>query len=676
MKNRHVPRILRPSMRLYFVFLILFAVLTYFFGRDNKENLILAAVEAAIAIVLTVYTVISSKRRSKYLSSYIETVADNAGAAVRASLGSSPLPLLVFNLKSGEIVWANTQWRSIASVREHIFEVRATDVVPDFNTNWLARGGTVCPDIVSIGDKQFKVFGTIRSEDPTLGSGIEASAFTYWIDVTEYENIANKYRSSRPIVTIIAIDNYEELLRNLSEREKSSILSDIDSRISEWVNKVGGYLRKYDRDRYLYICEEKNYSVFEADRFSVLDEVQKISGAGATRASLSIGVGRGDGDISSCAASANASLEMALARGGDQAVIKTNDTFSYFGGNSPVEEKRSKVRSRVMANALVECITQSSKVYVMGHKNSDFDCIGAGAGICRIALTNKIPAHIVVVENLTAAGVLIESLKKSNEFANCFLSPNEALVQADPGTLLIVVDSSRSDDVESLPLVEYCKRVIIIDHHRRGANYIEDAVISYIEPYASSVSELVSEMLQYCVDSKDVKKTEADALLCGIVLDTKMFTMHTGSRTFDAAAYLRREGADTTDVKLLLQSDYRMAMEKYDIVRKAKIIKNQIAFCVCDNEYERVVIAQAADELLSVQGVTASFVAAKSGNVINVSGRSIGTINVQLILEQIGGGGNQSSAGAAIYDSSIPVVKEKLMHAINSYLAGNMRGDV
>ena len=365
---------------------------------------------------------------------------------------------------------------------------------------------------------------------------------------------------------------------------------------------------------------------------------------------------------------ANLSIEMALSRGGDQAVVRNQFTFEFYGGRSKETEKRTKVKSRVMANALSSLIADSSRLFIMGHKVPDNDCAGAAAGVCAIARKKGVPAHIIRESGSPPAKVLLDKLGHLTEYQDCFLSTQEALLMADKRSLVVVVDTNRPEQVQSLELLESCNRVAVIDHHRRAATYIEGAALNYHEPYASSASELVTELLQYIADPTDLTRVEAEALLAGIVLDTKNFTMRTGGRTFEAAAFLRRAGADTAEVKKLFQNDLKGTIAKYSIIQNARLYRDKIAVAVVDHTVSRITAAQAADELLNIIGIDTSFVLYPDGDRVIISARSMGDTNVQVILEKLGGGGNAAAAGGQIPDKSLEQVALELGRAIDQYL--------
>jgi len=536
--------------------------------------------------------------------------------------------------------------------------------VPEFTWDWLLDGKSECLEAVPVEDRLFWVYGSlVRSER-------EYVAMTYWVDVTEYSRVCEEYLDSRLVFAILTLDNFDELIKGMSEKDKSVLLSDIDERITEWAGGKDGYLCKFDRDRYFFLFEERHLEAYVKENFSILDLVHSDVGAEGVHATLSIGIGKDGASPQENYRYASLGIEMALSRGGDQAVIRNRYGFEFFGGHSPMLEKRTKVKSRIMASAFGELLGDASKVFVMGHKNADFDSVGAAIGVCCLARAKRKTARIVIDMESNLAQSTIDLVSKLPEYKDVFISEQEAILEADSKTLLVVVDTSRPDKVESEPLLLSCTRIAVVDHHRRAANYIDNAVLNFHEPYASSTSELVTEMMQYLVDRDGMLRAEAEALLAGIVLDTKGFSINTGSGTFDAAAFLRRAGADAAAVKGLLQTDIVTATARYDLMRGAEIYKDGIALASSSEVQSKISIAQAADELLNIKGVHTSFVAAHDGDTVFVSGRSIGRVNVQLILEKLGGGGSQSTAGLQAHGKSVEQVVADLKKAIDGYLKG------
>ena len=475
------------------------------------------------------------------------------------------------------------------------------------------------------------------------------------------------YTATRPVLAILMLDNYEDLMKACADTQRSAVLAQIDEKLDQWASGADGLLLKTERDHYLFIFEECHYDHFVEEKFSILDAIRDIK-VGDTNPTLSIGIGKDADTMAELYKNARLSLEMALSRGGDQAVVRGKVDFQFYGGRSKSAEKRTKVKSRVMARALGELMADAAEIYIMGHSFADMDAVGASTGLCCIARKYGKRAQIVIDQERNAAGQVLAKFRDLPEYEGVFTSGSDAFLKMRPGALVIVVDTNRPDMVECPQMLESSSRVAVIDHHRRAASYIENAAFSFHEPYASSASELVAELLQYLVEPTDLLRQEAEALLAGIVLDTKHFTLRTGGRTFEAAAFLRRAGADTTDVQRLFQSDLSEMVSRYDIIRRAELYREDIAVSAIDREgVDRVTAAQAADELLSLKGVKASFVVFPSGENVQMSARSLGEINVQVILEALGGGGNSTTAGGRVENTDVETVKTRLLEAIDAY---------
>ena len=405
------------------------------------------------------------------------------------------------------------------------------------------------------------------------------------------------------------------------------------------------------------------------EKFSILDTVRAITNDLGTPATLSIGIGKDGSSFQENYDFATLCIEMSLSRGGDQAVLKDRYNFSFYGGRAKEAERRTKVKSRVMAGALQELISQSSNVLIMGHSNADIDAVGAAVGVNCICRKLGCPSQIVIDLQRNASKALLEKIQSVPQYDGCFLSPDEAMVTLDENTLLVVVDTNRPDQVESKELLSAAGRVAVIDHHRRAADYIEGALLNFHEPYASSACELVTELVQYLTEREDVLPVETLSLLAGIVLDTKKFSVRTGARTFEAAAWLRKNGADTVAVKLLFQNDLHATLDRYEIIQHAALYRGDIAICCLDYTSDRIIAAQAADELLNISGIQASFVFYPDGDRVICSARSIGEANVQMILEPLGGGGNQATAGAQITGMTPEQVRDAIERSIDQFFS-------
>ena len=659
MSNRKINRLLQPSFQLYFVCLTVFALLSAIYSP------ILAAIELAIILCLGLYNRHLQHRRRKEIANYLDSVTGTVDSASRDTMTNSPLPMILFRPESGDIVWTNDRFLQITGGREHMFDSKLSDLIPGFDTRWLMEGKRECPTEVEYGGKRFLVYGQLVRTD---GKGGGFLATTYWVDVTEFCQTRDRFRATRPVAAVLLIDNYEDLMKNLTDNERSTLTAEIDSHLDAWVAQTGGLLRRYQRERYLFIFEEQYLNRFSQEKFDILDSVHQVRNPSGINASLSIGVGKDGDSFSELLNFANLSIEMALSRGGDQAVVRNKFTFEFYGGRSKETEKRTKVKSRVMANALSSLIADSSQVFIMGHRSPDNDSVGAAAGVVALCRKNGVPAHIIKEANPCPAQELIDRLAPLPEYQDCFLSAQDALLMADTRSLVVVVDTNRPEQVQAQEVLESCNRVAVIDHHRRAATYIEGAALNYHEPYASSASELVTELLQYTVEPNQLLRAEAEALLAGIVLDTKNFTMRTGGRTFESAAFLRRSGADTAEVKKLFQNDLEHTITKYGIIQNARLYRDHIAIATTSQSVNRIIAAQAADELLNIIGIDTSFVLAADGERVNISGRSMGDTNVQVILEALGGGGNAAAAGGQVTGKTIEEVTAELAMAIDRYL--------
>ena len=575
----------------------------------------------------------------------------------------TPLPMMVFDLATEDILWSSESFLQLTEQREGIFDAHLETVFPNISFHWLLEGKTEAPETVVWNHRTYRVFGGVSHPE----GGQSALATTYWMDVTDTEEMRRTLELTRPVVAILMVDNYEDLMKATPEGKRSAVRAMLEEKLSQWSAGAEGMMLKYDRDRYLFVFEEKSFSDFAAKRFDVLDAVREVVAGEGVAATLSIGVGRDADSFEALFKNASVALEMALSRGGDQAVVKDKLNFEFYGGRSKATEKRTKVKSRVMANALAELIDEAKQVYVMGHSYADMDALGAAAGVCAIARKRGKKCRIVIDTENNAAHPMLRRLQALPEYQGAFLSGDDAFLRVQPETLLVVVDTNRPGSVESEPLLDACNRVAVIDHHRRGSSYIDKMALNYHEPYASSASELVTELLQYLIEPGDLLKAESEALLAGIVLDTKNFTNRTGGRTFEAAAYLRRAGADTADVQRMFQSDLQSMISRYDIIRRAELYHGDIAIAALDQECDRVIAAKAADEMLTLQGVRASFVLYRKDDGIYISARSLGEINVQVLVETLGGGGNSTTAGGQCSGMTVAEAKATLLRAIDKY---------
>lgn len=661
--NKNVKRLAEPGTGIYLFFLLAFVA-----AAVLQRQYYLAAGEGAVFVVLLVYAILARRSKEKQLSAYIESITYDTENAKNSTLLHFPLPIAVFRLSDSSIVWGNEMFFQFFGGKSKRVDGRIVDLLPDFSGKWLLDGQSCYPDLVQLQGRRYQVHGNlIRSERP--GEDASFMGITYWVDVTEYEDIRLRYENTRPVPGVIIIDNLDEMCRNHPERVKNEIRDAVEDRLHHWCSSYDAILRRYDRDRYLMMIEKKDLELMKRDKFSITQQIHQVESPNGIDASLSLGLGEDAPTLAEGLQFADMAVELALTRGGDQAVVKNRLSFEFFGGRGLEVEKRTKVKSRVMANTLAELIRDSSRVLVMGHRYADLDALGAAVGVCCLARKCGTRASIVIDRERNAVHALLDRLMKEPEYRDAFLSPQEAMVMADGRTLLVVVDTNSPAQVEDPDLLDACNRVAVIDHHRVSASYIHNAALGFIEPYASSACELMTEILQEVAEQTDILRCEAEAMLSGIVLDTKSFSIRTGERTFDAAAYLRRSGADTTEVKKFFQTDMEHTVAIYKIMQEAVQYHN-IAIAAPHTVQSRVAAAKAADELLNISGVDASVVLSPDGKGgVFASARSIGEINVQILMEKLGGGGNRSAAAFQMADVSIEDAVQKVHEAIDDYLS-------
>ena len=647
---------------LYLVCIALFALAALLFDHPK-----LAAAEGAVFLLLLAITLLTKRREARQLSKYIESITYDTENAKNSTLLSFPLPMAVFRLSDSSVVWGNDAFFRMFGIQDSRLNARLIDLIPEFSGKWLMEGKTLYPSLAEVQGRKYQLHGNlIRAEKEDEDNAI--MGITYWLDVTDYDNTRILFEKTRPVPGIVVIDNLDEMARNYPDRIRNELRDSVEDRLHHWCEEYHGILRRYDRDRFLVVFEKQDLEKMRDNKFQVLEEMHHIENPAGVEASISIGLGEDAATLEEGLQYAVVGTELALSRGGDQAVIKNRISFEFYGGRGSEIERRTKVKSRVMANTLAELIRDSSKVFVMGHKYADLDALGADVGICCLARKLGAKAYIVLDQNSNASKPLLDVLKQEADYRDSFLNPHDAMIMADARTLLVVVDTNRPEQVEDASLLASCNRVAVIDHHRAGATYIQNAALGFVEPYASSACELITEILQELMEVNDVQKFEAESLLSGIVLDTKSFSIRTGERTYDAAAWLRRCGADPAVVKKLFQIDMDTTVARYKLMQNAKLYRG-VAVVIPEEVQERIVLAQAADELLNVSGVEASVVASPDGhNGIYVSARSIGELNVQILMEKLGGGGNRSAAAAKLENTTAEEAEQKIHAAIDDYL--------
>ena len=580
---------------------------------------------------------------------------DFENSRIQYSLTGLPIPTML--IADGRVLWYNTIFREEVLNGTDAVSRPIDRLFPELD---LAVCSRPHGQDLTVGNKRFTAYAG-------AAKGSRGANIVYLVDDTVYKQTLEEYTASRPACLIIVIDSYDELFDDMKDSEQAKELEAINSLLEAYIAKSTGFLRKISNSRYIAVVEERDIHWMLQERFEILDQVRALHPGGFT--TLSIGVGHGGKTLQECHQMARESIDIALGRGGDQAAVKTVDGFEFYGGISHGVEKRSHVRSRIIANALCDLIKKSDSVIIMGHRMSDLDAIGSAIGVLRICKICGVPAVIAVNSDATLAGPLLKTFIDTGEGHN-FIPPDQTLDVITPRTLLIVVDTYQKRLLESQKIYEKCKRVVVIDHHRMAVGHIDNPLLLYHEPYASSASELVCELLQFLPKEDNITALEAQALLAGIMLDTRSFALHVGVRTFEAAAWLRSRGAQTADTKLLFNTSKEEYEARAHIVESAYIYKGcAIALSEELDAGMNVVLPMAANDLLTINGVDASFVAVAKNGGVNISARSMGALNVQVILEPLGGGGHLMMAGAQLHDCTLQDAETRIREQIDIYRA-------
>ena len=654
--NKKLGRLFWPGLWVFFAAMIGFVI-----AAAMTDNYILAAVEGGVTVLLGTYYVVCRIYRRREIQQYVKTAFDNAGIESGADV---PFPMVLVRLGDRSIIWTNDTFATITGFQDRYLHQKLDRFLPNISLDWLSAGKNEYPYDVTISGRRYRVYGTAMRADDPEGTAL---GMLYLGDLTELYLVRDEYIRSRPVVSIILVDNYEELIKNLTESAISNLNARINEVITSWADDYHGMLRRLERNRFLLVFEKQDLDRAVEGKFSLLEDIHQVENPTGLAASISLGIGVDGVNFEESYNFAALSIEMSLSRGGDQAVIKDRFNFTFYGGRNKENDQRSKVRSRVTANSLMELIGQSSQVFIMGHKNADLDAVGAAMGIACMCRKKGKKAYIVLDLERNVAEKLLDEIRAVPEYQDTFISGQEALLLCDNHSTLVIVDTNRPDQVECQPLLEAISKVCVVDHHRRAANYINPVVVNLHEPYASSAAELVTELLQYAVEKSDVMPIEAKSLMAGIFLDTKSFNVRTGERTFEAAAVLRQWGADTVEVKKLLQNDFQDTMSKYQIIKSARLYRQELAIAALTTTTPRALAAQAADELLNISGITASFVLYPEDDQVMISARSIGDANVQVILEPLGGGGNTATAGAQLSGCTVKEALDQLVASIDQF---------
>lgn len=627
------------------------------------RHYLVGTISLVVFLILLAYNIKNARLKKAEWRKFIESFSSNLDTATRSTLIKLPFPLIIIS-ESGNILWHNKGVSNI--VGENILGSNISSIISENIVSKILSKKVESYEYIKIKDRYYNIHTSLIS---TYENKNEEIMLIYFYDVTDKYKLKKEIADLQWSVFLIEVDNLDEVVKSTPEDKKPLLIAQIERCINSYAQNLNAMFKKYAMGKYVFVVQNEKLRDEIKRKFEILDEIREIDMGNTLAVTLSMGIGNGGNTPIDNYKYASMAKELALGRGGDQIVIKNREKLSFYGGKTKEVEKRTKVRARVIGQSLVDLVRESSNVLVMGHVNPDIDCIGGAVGLFSVLHNINGKCHIVLDNANRSVSYIVEKLKAYEEYGSAFIKSEAALQLIDEKTLLILDDVNSRSYVLNEKIIDKVKKIVIIDHHRRSANFIENAILSYVEPYASSTSELVTEMIQYMDEDYSIKPVEAEALLAGICVDTKNFYFKTGVRTFEAAAYLRKNGADTIDVKKLFSSDLESYIKKSQIIESAKIIHDKVAIAICPKDIQdNVLAAQAADELLNITGIQASFVLVKIKNEILISGRSFGDINVQLILEVLGGGGHITMAGAKIKSSSIEDVLIDLNKAVDKYL--------
>ncbi len=656
----------RTKIYLIIILILLIVICIY------NPTFIIPSIIVYMAIVG--YSYLTNNKRKNEISEHLQDLTLTVDSAAKNTLINSPLPLIILET-DGNVIWRSskfvTEFANI-DINNYIDDLAIT-IKQEIEQTEGKKNRTIEKQM-KIGKKTYKILGEfVKSKGSNRKKSSEYMSIIYFMDETESIKLQKEYDNSQICVGIINVDNYEETMQRVENERKPEVIAKIEKSIYEWVNETNGIIIKPERDTYVYIFEYRYLEKIKENKFSILDTIKDVANEENLQLTLSIAISAEGETEKEKYKSALATVDIILGRGGDQAAIRENGKYQFFGGRAEEVEKRTKVKARVVAHALEKLIKESDNIIIMGHSNPDIDALGAALGIYRLATTLEKKACIVTNKEAKAIEGLIENLQKDETYNGVIINKDEAKALVTQNTLIVVVDTHKRNYVEDSELLDKTNKIVIIDHHRRSADYINNSILTFQEVYASSASELVTEIVQYVETKCELKLPEVEALYAGIMVDTKNFTFKTGVRTFEAAAYLRKLGVDIIKIKKWFQSDMEDYNKIAEIVKNSEIIKETIAISTCIGQEKdtNLICAKAADELLTIGNITASFVLGEVGEKVVISGRSIGDINVQVILEKLGGGGHITLAGAQIEGKTIEEVKQELIQKINEYFDEN-----
>jgi c-di-AMP phosphodiesterase-like protein len=644
--------------KIYILIISLLIIILFFY--DFK----VASILLGLFVVLIYFNVLSTGKKQQEIEKYLQTLSFDIDQTNKDTLLHFPLPITIVTFE-GRIKWYNQSFTELFEEKTLVGR-KIQDIVTDFKEENLIKDINQFIIPAEYKSKHYEIVGNNVNMEGTN----KAFTILYWFNKTDLNDLKKEYDDSKNIVAIVMVDNYEEVIQSTEDKDRSKVTTEINQILVNWAGGLKGILKNYERDKYICIFAKKYMEYFNEKKFEILKSVKEISKGNSVPLTLSIGIGIDGKEYQDNEKYAKSAIDIALGRGGDQIVINDGKRIKYYGGNTQEFEKRTKVKARVVAYALRELIAQCSEVIIMGHINPDVDSIGASLGLSRVAKEYKKDCHIVLDDNNSLVKNLLKKFEDNQEYTHLFITKNAVMNIVNSKSLLIVLDTHKVTQTICPDIIDIVGQVVVIDHHRRGEEFIENAVLSYHEPYASSTCELVTEIIQYIDKNQILNSLEAEALYTGIVMDTKNFTFKTGVRTFEAAGYLRRVGVNISEVKKIFKDSKEAYIMKLELIKNAVEYKDNIYITSGNYNLENVqqIISQTADELLNIKGISASFVLCERNGNIYISARSLEDINVQMILEKLGGGGHLNLAGAMLPDTNMNRALIELKEAIDEYL--------
>lgn len=660
MKNKPSFKINMPEINIYILIIGIMSLALLFY------NLYIGCLFFFGFIYIVFHNWRIANFRKREWNRYIQNLSLDMDETTKKAIMNLPIPLCILEF-DGNISWYNNKFYEMTGSSDLLGE-NIDNIIKNLNLRKVLNENKEMYTDVNYNDREYTViYNVIKNEQ---NKQVKYLMMLYWMDKTEYLSLSKKYEEEKNIIMLIQVDGYDEVLKSTNEEKRSLISVDLERILSGLETSLHAAVKRTSKDKYIVITNKIGLSKLQENKFTILDVVRDIDYGNTLPVTISIGVGRDGESIYENFRLATGALDLALGRGGDQAIVKTKDKFEFYGGKSKAVEKTTKVKSRLIGHALKELVSQSNTIYIMGHKYPDLDAMGSAVGIYDICKSLKKETHIVLDSVNESIDEFVSRLSKNEYYKDLFISTDEAIKSCTRDTLVIVVDTHRPSYTECEELLSISKKIAVIDHHRKGVESIQETVLSFHEIYVSSTCEMVTEVVQYLEDDVKINKLTAEGLLAGINLDTKFFAFKTGVRTFEAASYLRKAGADTTEVKKLFRTNVEDFKAKAEIISNTKIIDDRIciSYARTHTDNMNVVIAQAADELLTVKKIEASFILGEKDGTIFISARSLGKINVHVLMEKIGGGGHMDIAGAQLEGMSIGEAYTIVHRIIEEYL--------